>query len=91
MALKRMGFAGRLVSHGLRSLASTTLNEQGFDKDLIEAALAHVDDNQVRNAYNRTDYLERRRPMMVWWSGHIEEASKGRLSVTATLSLKSAI
>lgn len=27
MALKRMGFAGRLVSHGLRSLASTTLNE----------------------------------------------------------------
>ncbi|MGX2953009.1 integrase domain-containing protein [Shewanella sp. JL219SE-S6] len=28
MALKRMGFAGRLVSHGLRSLASTTLNER---------------------------------------------------------------
>ncbi|UXH27258.1 MULTISPECIES: integrase domain-containing protein [Vibrio] len=58
MALKRMGFAGRLVSHGLRSLASTTLNEQGFDRDLIEASLAHVDDNQVRSAYNRTDYLE---------------------------------
>lgn len=91
MALKRMGFAGRLVSHGLRSLASTTLNEQGFDKDLIEAALAHVDDNQVRSAYNRTDYLDRRRPMMCWWSGHIEEASKGKLSVTATLALKTAI
>lgn len=45
MALKRMGFAGRLVSHGLRSLASTTLNEQGFDPDLVEAALAHIDDN----------------------------------------------
>ncbi len=91
MALKRMGFAGRLVSHGLRSLASTTLNEQGFDRDLIEAALAHVDDNQVRSAYNRTDYLERRRPMMHWWSGHIEEASKGKLSITGTLGLKSAI
>ncbi|WP_158160876.1 integrase domain-containing protein [Grimontia hollisae] len=76
MALKRMGFAGRLVSHGLRSLASTTLNEQGFDPDLVEAALAHVDDNQVRSAYNRTDYLERRRPMMCWWSGHIEEAAR---------------
>lgn len=84
MALKRMGFAGRLVSHGLRSLASTTLNEQGFDKDLIEAALAHVDDNQVRSAYNRTDYLERRRPMMCWWSGYINEASKGCLSVTGS-------
>ncbi|ELS4797243.1 tyrosine-type recombinase/integrase [Vibrio alginolyticus] len=81
MALKRMGFAGRLVSHGLRSLASTTLNEQGFDRDLIEAALAHVDDNQVRSAYNRTDYLERRRPMMSKWSEHIEEAAKGSFSV----------
>lgn len=88
MALKRMGFAGRLVSHGLRSLASTTLNEQGFEADLIEAALAHVDDNQVRSAYNRTDYLERRRPMMCWWSGHIEEAAKGSLSVTGTKQLK---
>lgn len=41
-ALKRMGFHGRLVSHGLRALASTTLNEQGFEPDVIEAALAHV-------------------------------------------------
>ncbi|EKF9615865.1 tyrosine-type recombinase/integrase [Vibrio cholerae] len=88
MALKRMGFAGRLVSHGLRSLASTTLNEQGFDPDLVEAALAHVDDNQVRSAYNHTDYLERRKPMMSWWSGHIEEAAKGSLSVTGTRQLK---
>ncbi|EPC1884937.1 integrase domain-containing protein [Vibrio cholerae] len=88
MALKRMGFAGRLVSHGLRSLASTILNEQGFDPDLVEAALAHVDDNQVRSAYNRTDYLERRKPMMSWWSGHIEEAAKGSLSVTGTRQLK---
>ena len=88
MALKRMGFAGRLVSHGLRSLASTTLNEQGFEADLVEAALAHVDDNQVRSAYNRTDYLERRLPMMVWWSGHIEAAALGSLSVTGTKKLK---
>lgn len=85
---ERMGFAGRLVSHGLRSLASTTLNEQGFESNLIEAALAHVDDNQVRSAYNRTDYLERRIPMMSWWSAHIEEAAQGSLSVTGTKQLK---
>ena len=91
MALKRMGFAGRLVSHGLRSVASTTLNEQGFDRDLIEAALAHVDDNQVRSAYNRTDYLERRKPMMIWWSEYIEGAAKGKLSITGTLMLKTVI
>lgn len=86
-----MGFAGRLVSHGLRSMASTTLNEQGFDKDLIEAALAHVDDNQVRSAYNRTDYLDRRKPMMIWWSEYIEGAAKGKLSITGTLMLKTVI
>lgn len=55
MTLKRRGFAGRLVSHGLRSLGSTTLNEHEFNPDIIEAALAHVDKNQVRSAYNRAN------------------------------------
>ena len=71
MAIKRMGYEGRLVAHGLRSLASTTLNEQGFDADLIEVALAHVDKNEVRRAYNRAEYIERRREMMGWWSNRI--------------------
>lgn len=83
MALKRMGFGGRLVSHGMRSLASTTLNEQGFDPELIEVALAHVDKDEVRSAYNRADYIERRRPMMEWWSRHIQQAATGSLSVAA--------
>lgn len=74
-AIKRMGFDGRLVSHGLRALASTTLNEQGFDADVIEAALAHVDKNDVRRAYNRTQYLERRQVLMNWWSDHIDGKS----------------
>ena len=76
MALKRMGFEGRLVSHGLRSIASTVLNEKGWDSELIEVALAHVDNNDVRSAYNRAEYIERRRPMMDWWSQHIMEAKK---------------
>lgn len=66
MALKRMGFGGRLVSYGLRALASTTLNEQSFDPDVIEAALAHSDKNEVRRAYNRSNYLERRKKIMEW-------------------------
>jgi integrase len=45
MALKRMGFEKKLVAHGLRSIVSTTLNEQGFDGDIIEAALAYVSDS----------------------------------------------
>ena len=77
MALKRMGFKGRLVSHGLRALASTTLNEQGFNPDVIEAALAHVDQNTIRATYNRAEYIEQRREMMQWWSDCIEQASLG--------------
>jgi len=71
MALKRMGYEKRLVAHGLRALASTTLNQHGFDPDVVEAALAHIDKNEVRRAYNRADYLERRRVMMDWWSDNV--------------------
>ncbi|MEY8197635.1 MAG: IS3 family transposase, partial [Colwellia sp.] len=52
-ALGRMGYKNKLVTHGLRALASTTLNEQGHDPDVIEAALSHVDKNEVRRAYKR--------------------------------------
>lgn len=73
-ALKRAGYGGVLVSHGLRSIGSTALNEEGFPSDIIEAALAHVDKNEVRRAYNRSDYLEHRRPMMQWWADFISNA-----------------
>ena len=84
MALKRMGFKNMLVSHGMRALASTILNEQGFDADVIESALAHVDKNQVRRSYNRAEYLTRRRSMMDWWSAHIEESAQGNMSLAST-------
>ncbi|MCD1125573.1 tyrosine-type recombinase/integrase [Jinshanibacter sp. LJY008] len=76
-ALKRAGFGGVLVSHGLRSIGSTALNEEGFSPDVIEAALAHVDKNEVRRAYNRSDYLEQRKPMMQWWADFITAADSG--------------
>ena len=81
MALKRMGFGGRLVSHGLRSIASSTLNAHGHDYYLIEAALAHLSGDDTHRAYNRTDYLERRRELMDWWSKHITEASISKVSL----------
>ena len=83
MALKRMGFEGRLVSHGMRSMASTILNERRWDPELIEVALAHVDKDGVRSTYNRAEYIELRREMMAWWSEHIQEAATGNLSVSA--------
>ncbi len=84
MALKqRMGFKARLTAHSMRALASTTLNEQAFDVDVIESALAHTDKNHIRATYNRAQYIERRRKMMAWWSNHIEQAASGNLSLAA--------
>lgn len=88
VAIRRMGFKGRLVAHGLRALASTTLNEQGFDGDVIESCLSHIDSNEVRKAYNRSEYLERRQKVMNWWSEHIEQASIGNMSITGRKGLK---
>ncbi|MHA6312295.1 integrase domain-containing protein [Pantoea sp. S-LA4] len=66
-ALKRIGYGGKLVAHGLRSIASTAMNEAGFNADVIEAALAHSDKDEVRRAYNRSTYLNKRKELMVWW------------------------
>ncbi|WP_323899465.1 integrase domain-containing protein [Aeromonas hydrophila] len=90
-ALKRLGYGGRLVAHGLRSLGSTTLNEQGFNPDAIEAALSHSDENEIRRAYNRTDYFEQRVIMMDWWSNHIEQASQGNLSLAIGFQIRQAV
>ncbi|HDH0705875.1 TPA: tyrosine-type recombinase/integrase [Klebsiella aerogenes] len=87
-ALKRAGLGGILVSHGMRSIASTALNEQGFPPDVIEAALAHVDKNEVRRAYNRSDYLEQRRPMMQWWADFVKAADNGSLLEGGSRGLK---
>jgi len=87
-ALIRMGYKNRLVAHGLRALASTTLNEEGLNPDVIEAALSHVDKNEVRRAYNRAEYLDSRRELMCWWSEHIQQAASGKLPVPTLKEVK---
>jgi integrase len=62
-ALYRMGYHGRATVHGFRAMASTALNEMGFRPDVIERQLAHQEQNTVRAAYNRAEYLGERRAM----------------------------
>ena len=80
-----MGFKDILVAHGMRSIASTVLNEKGFQPDVIEAALAHIDTNEVRRAYNRSQYLEQRRDMMAWWGSHVELSGNGNINMTSLI------
>ncbi|EGI4452371.1 tyrosine-type recombinase/integrase [Escherichia coli] len=70
-ALKRIGYGGKLVAHGMRSIASTAMNEAGLNPDVIESALAHTDRNEVRKAYNRTTYLPQRITLMNWWGDFV--------------------
>ncbi|NND82506.1 MAG: tyrosine-type recombinase/integrase [Gammaproteobacteria bacterium] len=68
--LKRMGYAGKMTGHGFRHLASTTLNEMGYNPDVIEKQLAHSD-NSTRGVYNKAEYLDDRRKLMQEWSNFV--------------------
>ncbi len=77
-ALKRMGYTKeQMTGYGFRAMASTMLNEQGFDADWIEVQLAHAERNKVRAAYNRAKYLPQRKGMMQHWADYLESLKVG--------------
>ncbi len=77
-ALRRMGFTkAEMTPHGFRSMASTLLNEQGWNRDAIERQLAHHERNAVRAAYNYAEFLPERRKMMQAWADHLDELKAG--------------
>ncbi|MDT0596096.1 tyrosine-type recombinase/integrase [Glaciecola petra] len=80
-AIQRTKFKGKLVAHGFRAVFKTTAEEiGGFDRVVTEAALAHVTGSKTEQTYTRTDYFERRKPLMQWWSQQIEDAATGNMS-----------
>jgi integrase len=71
-ALRRLGWSGsEMTGHGFRSMASTLLNEQGWNRDAIERQLAHTERNSIRAAYNYAEHLPERRRMMQAWSDYL--------------------
>ena len=72
-ALRRMGYQKHEMSvHGFRSIASTLLNELGYNRDWIERQLAHGEQDEVRAAYNYAEYLPERRKMMQDWADYLD-------------------
>jgi hypothetical protein len=78
-----MGYHSRATVHGFRSVASTVLNESGFNRDWIERQLAHVEDNAVRAAYNAAEWLPERRLMMQRWADYLDALAKEDGNVVA--------
>ena len=71
-ALRRLGYSKEeMTFHGFRSMASTLLNEKGYNRDWIERQLAHSESNGVRAAYNYAEYLPERRKMMQDWADYL--------------------
>jgi integrase len=77
-ALRRLGYTtADMTAHGFRSMASTLLNEQGWNRDAIERQLAHGERDKVRGAYNYAEYLPERRRMMQAWSDYLDGLRAG--------------
>lgn len=77
-ALRRMGFAkDEMSGHGFRSMASTLLNEQGWNRDAIERQLAHAERNSVRAAYNYAEFMPERKKMMQAWADYLDGIKAG--------------
>lgn len=72
MALKRMGYRGRMTGHGFRGIASTWANEAGFRWDVIEAQLSHAPGDRTRAAYNHAQYAAERAELMQAWATYLD-------------------
>ena len=78
MALRRVWTKYRIVSHGFRHFFSTQANESRlFDKDVIESALAHGDENKVRGTYNLAEYRTERTRLAQWWADELDSMRDG--------------
>ncbi|WP_429946285.1 integrase arm-type DNA-binding domain-containing protein [Bibersteinia trehalosi] len=78
-AIKRMGFKGKLVAHGMRSIASTYLNDKGYNSDAIEVALSHMNSDRIKASYDRGERLEMRFEILQAWGDFVEQCSSGAL------------
>jgi integrase len=69
--LNRMGYKGKQCPHGLRHVASTSLNKLKYNKDAIELQLDHSIGG-TRGVYNKYEAIDVRTPMMQIWADYLD-------------------
>lgn len=78
--MQRLGLDAR--PHGFRSsFRSWCADATDTPHEIAETALGHVAGGQVERAYRRTDYLERRRPLMERWANYVLGSSSETISL----------
>lgn len=76
VALKRMGYKGRMTGHGFRALAMSSIKQElGYRHEVVDRQLAHVPKSKIDRAYDRAKFLEERKKMMQDWANYIDRIS----------------
>lgn len=84
-AIRRMGYTkDEFVPHGFRAMFSTIAYEKANEEnghsytgEVIEALLAHKEPNKVKDAYNRSKYVEPMRGLIGWYADYLDEVKNG--------------
>ena len=79
--LKQMGVNGEATVHGFRASFSTWANESGrYRSDVIEACLAHQEEDRVRAAYNRAHFAAERKQLLTDWAAFVGGEKQARVA-----------
>ncbi len=74
MALRRLGYQGKMTGHGFRALAMSTIKEKlRYRHEVIDLQLAHAKGNKVDAAYDRAQFIEDRVQMMQRWADYLDK------------------
>lgn len=73
-ALRRLGYTNDdMTAHGFRAMARTIMvEEMNVDAEVIEAQLAHGKSGPLGAAYDRAEFVAKRRQMMVQWADYLD-------------------
>ena len=71
-----LGYKGKITIHGFRGTASTILNENGFDRRLVDIQLSHINKDKTEASYNHAKHFAKRREMMQWWANYLDAIKK---------------
>jgi integrase len=79
-ALRGMGYSSEEMSaHGFRAMARTIMVEQiaGVDPEVIEAQMAHAKTGALGGAYDRAEYMSKRKALMQTWADYLDQLKAG--------------
>ncbi|MDF4611216.1 site-specific integrase [Vibrio parahaemolyticus] len=76
--LRSKGLKGKMSAHGIRSIFSSEMHEELdiTESLIIEVILSHTDKDRIREIYNRSKFISKRRNVLERWGNMYEEITK---------------